>query len=494
LKGGLYQVFAETAERYPDAPAIEFHDSTVTYRELRRGAEAVAEQIREAHGAVTRVGVFASRGLVAYASYLAALRLGAAVVPLNPGYPPSRNKGICDAAGIDVVVADAATGRPGGPDFAEGRPVLPLTGPDVQAAAPSGRLAPYQARPDGLAYVLFTSGTTGRPKGIPIRNRHVVPFLARNVARYRVGPGCRMSHTFELTFDLSVFDLFVTWSGGATLVVPTGSELFSPVDYMAGRKLTHWFSVPSAVSVSAGLGQLATGRRTALRHSLFCGEQFTRDQAELWHAVAPGCVIDNLYGPTELTVACAEYRLPEDPRRWPRTSNGTVPIGHLYEGLDYMITEDTGELRVRGPQRFDGYLDPRDDEERFVDGYFCTGDRVRVEAGQLVHLGRRDDQVKVRGFRVEPSEVEAALRRLPHVEEAVVIAIREDGVTDLVACYTGRSASRLSFIRALRETLPIHQVPRRYLRMDSLPRNANGKIDRNAVRIMAREVNDDALT
>jgi amino acid adenylation domain-containing protein len=490
----LYQVFAETAERYPDAPAIEFPDSTVTYRELRRGADAVAERIQAAHGAAGRVALFATRSLVAYTGYLAALRLGAAVVPLNPAYPVRWNRDICDAVGIDVVVADAAAWERAGPDLAHGRPMLPLTDTGIRAAVPSGRLTPHEACADGLAYVLFTSGTTGRPKGIPIRHRHVLPFLAHNVERYRVGPGCRMSHTFDLTFDLSVFDLFVTWSGGATLVVPARSELFSPVDYLAGRELTHWFSVPSAVSVSANFDQLAAGRPSALRYSLFCGEQLTRDQAERWRAAVPGCVIDNLYGPTELTLACTEYRLPSDPRRWPRTSNGTVPIGRLYEGLDYKIDEDMGELWVRGAQRFDGYLDPRDDEGRFEDGYFRTGDRVRVEDGQLVHLGRLDDQVKIRGFRVEPSEVEAALRRLPQVDEAVVVAVREDGVTDLVACYTGRSAARLDFIRALRAALPIHQVPRRYLHLNGLPRNANGKVDRNAVRIIASEVDDGALT
>jgi acyl-CoA synthetase (AMP-forming)/AMP-acid ligase II len=176
------------------------------------------------------------------------------------------------------------------------------------------------------------------------------------------------------------------------------------------------------------------------------------------------------------------------------TSNGTVPIGRPYPGLDYRIARDTGELWVRGPQRFDGYLDPRDDEGRFSGGYFRTGDRVRVEDGQLVHLGRLDNQVKIRGFRVEPSEVEAALRKLPQVVEAVVVAIRENDVTDLVACYTGRPAARLDFIRALRATLPIHQVPRRYLQLDSLPRNANGKVDRNAARAIASEVSDGALS
>ncbi|WP_406161745.1 AMP-binding protein [Streptomyces canus] len=493
----LYEVFAATAERLPDAPAVEFPDSgtagAVTYRELRRVAEAVAERIAAEHGTARRVGLLAARSLVAYTGYLAALRLGAAVVPLGPDYPAARNQAICEAAGVDVVVAEAASVARGGTEWAGSRPVLPLDD-EVRAATPGGWLTPHEADPDRPAYLLFTSGTTGRPKGIPIRHRQVLPFLAHNIARFGVGPGCRLSHTFELTFDLSVYDLFVTWGGGATLVVPSRAELFAPVDYLTRRELTHWFSVPSAVSVSAGFGQLTAGRPSALRHSVFCGEQLTLDQARAWHAVAPAATVDNLYGPTELTVACAEFRLPEDPARWPVTSNGTVPIGRVYEGLKHRVIEETGELWVRGPQRFDGYLDPRDDEGRFTaDGYFRTGDRVRVEDGQLVHRGRLDDQVKIRGYRVEPSEVEAALRGLDSVTEAVVLGIAQNGVTDLVACYTGRETGRMALIRALRGTLPIHLVPRRFEHLNSLPRNANGKVDRGAVRRFVSEVNDGAL-
>ncbi|MFD4375306.1 AMP-binding protein [Streptomyces sp. NPDC058486] len=494
-------MFAASAELYPDAPAVEFPDGgAVTYRALRRGAEAVAERIAAEHGRVERVGLLATRGLVAYTGYLAALRLGAAVVPLSPDHPAARIRDVCETADVGVIVADTTSGTapgthretesPGG----GGRPVLRLDAEEVRAAAPTGRLAPYAADPDRPAYLLFTSGTTGRPKGIPIRHRHVLPFLAHNIARFGVGPGCRMSHTFELTFDLSVYDLFVTWGGGATLVVPSRTELFSPVDYLAGRGLTHWFSVPSAVSVSGGFGQLPTGRPSALRHSVFCGEQFTLDQARAWHAVAPAATLDNLYGPTELTIACAEFRLPEDPAQWPVTSNGTVPIGRVYEGLEHRVDEGTGELWVRGPQRFDGYLDPRDDEGRFTeDGYFRTGDRVRVEDGQLVHRGRLDDQVKIRGHRVEPSEVEAALRGLDAVTEAVVLGVARDGVTDLVACYTGRATGRTELIRALRGTLPIHLVPRRFEHLAALPRNANGKVDRSALRRTISEVDDAAL-
>ncbi|MFF3941720.1 AMP-binding protein [Streptomyces phaeofaciens] len=492
MSDSLYELFARTAARQPNSCAVELPDLSLTYRRLWLAAEALAERIRETQGTVARIGLLAVRSPVAYAGYLAALRLGATVVPLHPGFPGTRNRRICELSGVGVVVAETAVGG-SGLSWAEGLPLLTLTDDDVLSAVPGGRLSPYEADPDRTAYVLFTSGTTGRPKGIPVKHRHVLPFLAHKTARHEVGPDCRMSHTFDLTFDASVADLFVTWGGGATLVVPRPSELFSPVDYVTHRRLTHWFSVPSAVSVGAQLGRLPASGGTTLRHSVFGGEQLTYGQAAAWRAVAPGSVIHNIYGPTELAVACTEFRLPPNPRDWPRTSNGTVPIGRVHEGLEHLIAD--GELCVRGPQRFDGYLDGADNAGRFLghtgpgrpgpECFYRTGDRVRLEDGQLVHLGRLDDQVKVRGFRVEPGEVEATLRRLPGVSQAVVVPVSRAGVTDLVACYTGRPVPRRELVGVLRATLPVHLVPRRFLHLDAVPLNSNGKTDRGALRALA---------
>ncbi|HEY7594749.1 MAG TPA: AMP-binding protein [Actinophytocola sp.] len=500
----LYEWFARSAERHPEAVALEVDGEVLTYRELRRCAEAVAGTVLAARGSVPdRVALLASRSLVAFAGYLAALRLGATVVPLNPSHPVRRNEVICGSIDCDVLLADDGVAELDGLAGAAGT-VVRLGAADVLAARP-GPLPALSAAADDVAYVLFTSGSTGRPKGVPISHGNVSPFVARNIARFEVGPGCRMSHTFDFTFDPSVFDLFVTWGGGATLVSPSRTDLLSPVDFLADKAITHWFSVPSVVSVSANLGNLPTGRSTVLRQSIFIGEQLTRAQAAAWRAVAPGARIDNVYGPTELTVACTEYRLPADPAGWPATSNDTVPIGPVYDYLDHVIVDEDGfaaqegELCVRGAQRFAGYLDPRDDAGRFLvregdryvpaDGvaprpefYYRTGDRVRWEAGELVHLSRLDHQLKIWGYRVELGEVEAAIARHPDVTQAVVIAERGADGPELVAFYTGTPQPGRQLVRWLREYLPIHMVPRRLNHRDSLPLNVNGKIDRNALR------------
>ncbi|MCM1946160.1 amino acid adenylation domain-containing protein [Streptomyces sp. G2] len=509
VPGTLYEWFDRAADRHPDEPAVEAGGTALAYHELRRAAEHVAARILAAHGsAPRRISVMATRSVAILAAYLAGQRLGATVTPVNPAFPARRNRMILELAGAEVLVVDAGDASQLDGELAGLVPTeLRLDPEEVAAAgrataAPAAELPAYTTGPDDVAYVLFTSGSTGRPKGVPIRHRNLSPYLAHNIARYGIGPGCRTSHTFDLTFDPSVFDLFVTWGGGATLVVPGRAELLSPVDYIVDNGVTHWFSVPSVVSVGAQLGNLPAGRATGLRMSVFIGEQLSYDQARAWHAVAPAAAIENVYGPTELTVACTEFALPADPAEWPATSNDTVPVGPVYDFLDHLVLDESGrpaeegELVVRGSQRFDGYLDPADNRGRFLaydehgaapyDGegpltaahYYRTGDRVRWESGRLVHLGRLDNQVKVRGYRIELGEIEAAMRRHPDIDQAVVIALKRGDDIELVGCHTGAPVEPQLLGRWLRKRVPVHMVPRRFRHLDTLPLNPNGKIDR----------------
>jgi amino acid adenylation domain-containing protein len=507
----LYQWFADTVARVPDAPAVQVEGRTLDYRELHARALGLAEAVLAEHGSAPgSMAVLAARTEVAFVGYLAALRLGAAVTPLNPGYPAERNREVCRLAGVQVLVADHTGARQVDELLRELVPTVLVPG-ELEPGTGAG-LPEYRTALDDVAYVLFTSGSTGRPKGVPVRHRNLSPYVAFNIERYQVGPGARMSHTFDATFDPSVFDMFVTWGGGATLVAPQRNELMTPVDYVAQEGITHWFSVPSVVSVSAGLGNLPTGLITSLRYSVFIGEQLTANQARAWRSVAPSATIENVYGPTELTVACTVYQLPAEPASWPMTSNDTVPIGPVYEFLDWVVLDehgrrtDDGELCVRGAQRFDGYLDPADNAGRFLshedgrtevyDGtgpltgrhYYRTGDRIRLEHGQWVHLGRLDNQVKVRGYRVELGEIEAAMRKHDDVLDAVVVTERtDDDDTELIGFYTGAPVASTAFLLWLRKRIPVHMVPRRYRHLEAMPLNANGKVDRGVLRDLLAE-------
>ncbi|WP_235484539.1 amino acid adenylation domain-containing protein [Streptomyces roseoverticillatus] len=501
MKRTLYEWFAATVDLYGDEPAVEVGTDRLTYRQLSDLADRVAGELVAAHGAVPRrVGLLAERSVLAYAGYLAVQRLGSTVVPLNPSFPAARTTAVAFAGELDIVLVEGTT------DAAAALPVpaLPLT---REATAPAAALPAYAGDADAIAYILFTSGSTGTPKGVPIRHRNVSAYLDHIVPRYEMGPGSRVSQTFDLTFDLSVFDMFASWGSGATLVVPGRGDLMAPARFVAAKELTHWFSVPSVVSVARRLRSLAPGSMPTLRWSLFCGEPLTLQQAEAWRAAAAGSRIENLYGPTELTISCTEYQLPGDPAAWPRPANGTVPIGTLYPGLEHVVLDpeglpcDDGELCVRGAQRFPGYLDPANNAGRFViydgvraqvfdgsgpvtdDLWYRTGDRVaRQQDGRLLHLGRLDQQVKVRGYRVELGEIEAALRAQPGVRDALVVALPgADGESDLEAVCTGPDPSPEHLLAALRLQLPAYMVPRGVTVYDEMPLNANGKVDRKTV-------------
>jgi amino acid adenylation domain-containing protein len=495
----LYQWFAASAEKHAGAPALEVGARTLTYAGLRDLAGYLAAEAVTAAGTVPdRIGVLAERSVLTYAGYLAAQRLGSTAVPLNPAFPAERNRMIAEAAGLDLILTEDASAPAG-----LGVPELLMTEPADGAAR-----TPPESRAGDLAYILFTSGSTGQPKGVPIRHRNVCAYLEHVVPRYEMAPGSRVSQTFDLTFDLSVFDMFTAWGGGATLVVPSREDLLAPVRFVAEKELTHWFSVPSMVSFAQRLRSLRPGSMPTLRWSLFCGEPLTTHQAAAWQRAAPGGVVENLYGPTELTISCTAFRLPADPADWPATANGTVPIGRLHPNVGHVVLNDQGcpavegELCARGPQRFPGYLDPADNEGRFYhfgDGdrsarphragdelddtaWYRTGDRVSWQDGSLVHLGRSDQQVKVQGYRVELGEIEAALRDQEAVRDAIVLALPgSGGTTELEAVCTGSHLEPERLLAAVAGRLPGYMVPRRLSVLDELPLNVNGKIDRSAL-------------
>ncbi|MFB7253201.1 AMP-binding protein [Streptomyces nojiriensis] len=511
----LYQWFEESALRHPGLPALEIGDEVLTYGEVRALALTLADRIAAKHGSLpARVALAATRSVAAYAGYLAIQRLGAAVVPLNPDYPAQRNLDIAQRAGVEVALVDTRSAGLFTRLPERHRPtVLGLDEDERVSAAATDvlerSLPPVPDDPDREAYLLFTSGSTGQPKGVPIRHRNTSLFLAHNIERYEIAPGARLTQTFGLTFDASVIDLFATWGGGATLVVPLAADLYRPVDFIVERELTHWFSVPSVIREAQRLGNLPLGRAVNLRHSMFGAEPVTAQHAELWRAVAPNAVIHNVYGPTELTVCCINHGLSGPSTDWPESSNGTVPIGVPFPGNEMVLLDadglaaDEGELCVRGAQRFGGYLDPRENAGRFVsyepdagpaEGYdgstaltdrhwYRTGDRVRRENGLYVHWGRLDQQVKVRGFRIELGEVEAAVHRHPHVIDAAVLALPgPDGETELVGAYAGREVDPERFDAWLRELLPLHMVPATLVHLPGgLPLNDNGKTDRKAL-------------
>lgn len=509
--------FLEQAAARPDRPALVIGGTTLDYQQLEHRARILAGGIVDALGRpAERVGVFASRTEVAYAGTLGALLSGAAFVPLNRKFPVERSRSMARQALLDAIIVDKQSAPDIGAvlDGIGYTPVVIVPEPDVELELPVGcrvidaaQLAsaePLRSLPpvlgDDLAYLLFTSGTTGEPKGVGVTHANALHYLDVMDERYQLTPEDRCSQTFDQTFDLAVHDLFMTWSAGACLYAMAPIELLSPTRFVAKHDLTCWFSVPSAAALAMKKNLLKPNGMASLRLSLFCGEPLPAATAAVWQASACNSVVENIYGPTELTIACFAYRW--DSARSPSESvNGIVSIGRPLPGLGAIVVDeslrgvpdgDIGELLVCGPQTTPGYWgDQRKTAEQFVEvqvtetrrkRFYRTGDRVvRRPSGDYAYVGRVDHQIKVLGFRVELAEVEAALLRQRGVTQAVAIGWPlEDGrALGIVGFMLGDVTSSSDEIREeLSTTLPNYMVPTRVVVVEEFPLNANGKVDR----------------
>ena len=507
----LARAFYEAAQASPDREALVLPDETVSYGELARRAAAISSALE--FGAHERTAILASRSAVAYAGVLGVLAAGHAYVPLNPSFPAARNLAILEKAGVSTLVVGAEAAAA----LAELLRLVrkPLRVIVLKDHEPSGlstllQLArfhtvdaslaappePARVSSDAPAYVMFTSGSTGSPKGVVVTHANVQRYVESFLSLYPIVPEDRLTQTFDLTFDLSVHDQFVCWAARATLVVYPAAALGSPLELTRQARVSVWFSVPSAIAHLESSRKLDDIGLPDLRLSLFCGEKFSFNAWKLWRRVAPNSHIVNLYGPTETTIAITHFEVPPD---LPETAapQGVVPIGKPFPGQGAEIRRDDdspadmgeiGALWLCGDQLSAGYLnEPALTAERFVarEGklFYRTGDRGRVAPEAcLTFFGREDLQVKIMGYRVELGEVEHALRRVSASAEAVALVIERDGLEELCAVLPlSQESGKKGLRKALETLLPSYMRPRRYCFVPSFPVNASGKIDRQAL-------------
>lgn len=478
----------------PDRLALRVGACELSYARLHEAALAIAGAVTDPAGvSPDRLGILAGSSPVTYTGVLAAFYAGAAAVPLSVNVPLQRTAGIVRSAGLTTLVVDEQGVRLASQlDGVRCVPADSVTG-GIAGPVPAGQRPLREPRPvhaGDIAYIMFTSGSTGRPKGVPISHGNVTHFIDAAQSRYQVGARDVVAQTFEPTFDLFMFGLLMAWSANAALVAVPPLALPRLPHFVAKHSISLWFSVPSTIRLTARYNALRPGSLPTLTRSLFCGEALSCADAARWQAAAPGSSVDNLYGPTELTMACTAHR-------WratdPEGVNGLVPIGLPFSGLRHVLVDtelcpvrDEGELCVSGPQTLQGYLDRRDDVDRFLslDGHrwYRTGDRVRRLAdGSLTYLGRLDHQVQVRGYRVELPEIEHAMRQTDGVSDAAVVFVEHAGEPAIVAFYSGDAAATERISVGLAAILPRYMLPDSVQHLEALPLNVNGKVDRIAL-------------
>jgi amino acid adenylation domain-containing protein len=499
MSSNLALPFYEQALRDPHRPALVVNRRSWTYAELAERAGRVGAWLCDTVAPGARVGLLASRSFEAYEALLGTCFAGCTFVPLSPDQPEERLAALVRRAQLDALIAARplpARVREEGPPHA----LWPGTSDALARRAP---IAPRPVASDALAYVMFTSGTTGAPKGVKITAGAVAHYVACMGERCPLEPGDRASQFYDLTFDVSVHDIFVTLGSGAALHVVPKADLMAPVRFIRDERITVWSSVPSVIAFTRKMRLLRPGIFPDLRLSIFIGEPLPVESARAWRAAAPNGVVENHYGPTEGTVAFTAERFSDDaPRITP--SRGTVSIGRPHPGLHAGIVDgsglrfvepgEAGELVLSGPQLAEGYLDDPDlTAHRFrtiehpahgSGRWYHTGDLAYEDAdGCFHHLGRIDNQVKVLGRRVELEEIEAHLRLVSASESAAAVAWPvENGSAHGIVAFVAATTRRPQEIQdAMKQVVPPHMVPRRVIRLEALPLTPNGKLDRKAL-------------
>jgi len=352
--------------------------------------------------------------------------------------------------------------------------------------------------PESVAYLLFTSGSTGQPKGVPISHSNVCAYVQYTCDRYGVNESDRFSQEFDQTFDLSVHDMFVCWERGAGLYCVPERAVMAPAKFIRDNALSMWFSVPSVVGALTKLRLLQPGDLPSLRFSLFCGEPLPATYAQAWQEAASHSILENLYGPTEATIAISNYRW--DSARSPQEClNGIVPIGKVFDEQNARIVDENrqtvasggiGELCLSGSQVTTGYWNnPEKTCEQFVgmpgdenSRWYRTGDLAKQgQNGCLFYVGRIDHQVKIRGHRVELQEIEEVVRKACGTSQVVSVPwpVRNGSGDGVVAFVSGlESLDHGRILAYCSGILPEYMVPKKFYLLAEMPLNVNGKIDR----------------
>jgi D-alanine--poly(phosphoribitol) ligase subunit 1 len=505
----LWNAFAAHADADPAAPALIFGDGITSFGELRVLALRCAAAL--AAGGVVLGDVVAlqlPKRRIAYALLLACLRLGAPYVFLDPNNPPPRSSRTIKRLRPKILFSETGTANPFGEAL-----TLAKNG-DEAWLRPFDRIVDDGSLPTATgadpAYIMFTSGSTGEPKGAVIPHRGVLSLMKWARDMLRASPGERFTGINPLHFDNSVFDIYCGLLNGAALLPVETTEITNPATWVrtirAGRA-TVMFGVPTLFLILDQLGLLTPRALPDIHTFQFGGEGYPIGKLRDFHArFSNRARLVNVYGPTETSCICSSIEI--TPQTLAAPDDKFPPLGAMHSDFTYAVLDDrqaplprgqAGELWIGGPCVGLGYYanpeetaarfcqDPRQDKTRAI--YYRSGDRVREdEQGHLWFQGRVDNQVKIRGHRIELEEIDLAVQSVPDVRRAVAVVLAgADGGEIAVAYMADRAVVAEEVFALCREKLPVYMRPAQAVQFDQLPRNANGKVDRNAAKALLEQ-------